>query len=330
MPRLFYVLLAIVLLFMACQQQSSNQITIAVIPKGTTAPFWNAVKAGAIQAAQELGVKMLWMGPELEDNRQQQIALVDNQVMNQVSGIVLAPLDENALRRPVRSAVDRGIPVVIMDSGLKDAEDIYSSFVATDNYLAGKLAAEHMGEILEGKGRIVVLRYLEGSASTDKRENGFMEGLKAFPAMKIISDEQYGGPTKAKAQQVSENIIMRFRNDTGDAGFDGAFCPNGAMTYGMLQALKRSRLLEKVRIIGIDADPALVTALENREVAGLVVQNPIKIGYQSVKTMFQVLQGQNVEKRIDTGVVFISPDDLAKPDIKELIYPDLDKWLSQY
>ncbi len=329
MSRLFYILM-VIMLFLACRQPASDRTTIAVIPKGTTAPFWNAVKAGAIQAALELDIKMLWMGPEKEDNRQQQIALVDNQVMNQVSGIVLAPLDANALRRPVKSAVDRGTPVVIMDSGLEAAEDIYASFVATDNYKAGVLAAQHMGEILQGSGRVVILRYQEGSASTDKREQGFRDGLKKFPNIKIVSDEQYGGPTKAKAQQVSENIIMRFRENPDDAGFDGAFCANGAMTYGMLQALKRSRLLQNVALIGIDADPALVTALENREVAGLVVQNPVKIGYLGVKTMVRVLQNQPVEKRIDTGVVFVSPGDLDKPEIRELVYPDLEKWLSQY
>jgi len=280
-------------------------------------------------ASEELDVDIIWVGPEKEDDRQQQIALVDNQVMNQVDGVVLAPLDAMALRRPVRAAVQKSIPVVIIDSALKESEDIISSYVATDNRKGGQVAAEKLGEILNGKGKIIVLRYLEGSASTENREEGFLEKIKEFPGIEVLSSEQYAGATKAQAQQSSENLLLRFKDKEGNLVVDGIFCPNESSTYGMLQALRRQRLAGKVKFIGFDASEMLIEGLKLGELHGLVVQNPVKMGYLGVKTMVQLLNSEPIEKRIDTGVYFIKSEDLEKEEVKELINPDLEKWLNK-
>jgi ribose transport system substrate-binding protein len=326
-------LLALVLstTFIMCNKSEfkDTEITIAVIPKGTTHIFWESVHAGAIKASVELGVNINWVGPEKEDDRQQQIAVVDNQVLNGVSGIVLAPLDAMALRRPVRDAVRRNIPVIIIDSGLQDSEDVYTSFIATDNREGGRIAGREMGKSLEGKGRVVLLRYMEGSASTTNREEGFLESLKKFPEITLVSDEQYAGATRAQAQQASENLLLRFKDEQGNLTIDGLFCPNASSTYGMLQALRRQRQTGKVIFIGFDSDDPLVKGLEQGEIHGLVVQNPFRMGFLGVKIMLDLLQGKPVEKRIDTGVTFVLRQDLEKPEIQELIDPDLEYWLSQ-
>jgi ribose transport system substrate-binding protein len=317
--------------FFACNKSETKdpEITIAVIPKGTTHIFWESVHAGAIKASVELGVNINWVGPEKEDDRQQQIAAVDNQVLNGVSGIVLAPLDAMALRRPVRDAVRRDIPVIIIDSGLQDSEDVYTSFIATDNREGGRIAGREMGKSLEGKGRVVLLRYMEGSASTTNREEGFLESLKEFPGITLVSDEQYAGATRAQAQQASENLLLRFKDAQGILTIDGLFCPNASSTYGMLQALRRQRQTGEVIFIGFDSDDPLVKGLEQGEIHGLVVQNPFKMGFLGVKIMLDLLQGKPVEKRIDTGVTFVMRQDLENPEIQELIDPDLEYWLSQ-
>jgi len=317
--------------FFACNKSKTKdpEITIAVIPKGTTHIFWESVHAGAIKASVELGVNINWVGPEKEDDRQQQIAAVDNQVLNGVSGIVLAPLDAMALRRPVRDAVRRDIPVIIIDSGLQDSEDVYTSFIATDNREGGRIAGREMGKSLEGKGRVVLLRYMEGSASTTNREEGFLESLKEFPGITLVSDEQYAGATRAQAQQASENLLLRFKDEQGILTIDGLFCPNASSTYGMLQALRRQRQTGEVIFIGFDSDDPLVKGLEQGEIHGLVVQNPFKMGFLGVKIMLDLLQGKPVEKRIDTGVTFVMRQDLENPEIQELIDPDLEYWLSQ-
>ncbi len=320
--------LLIISIFLSCQKnEDGKKPTIVVIPKATTHIFWQSVHAGAIKAAKELGVNMIWIGPEKEDNRQQQIALVDNQVMNQVDGIVLAPLDAMALRRPVRYAVQRNIPVIIIDSALRESDEFISSFIATNNREGGRIAGKNMVRMLNGKGRVILLRYLEGSASTEAREEGFLEVLNEFPEIKVVSDEQYGGATKASAQQASENLLFRFKDPRGNLTIDGIFCPNASTTYGMLQALRRQRLTESVTFIGFDAEPMLVEGLKNEEIDGLVVQNPMKMGYLGVKMMVQILNGKEVKKRIDTGVIFIEKKDLENKEIQELISPDIDRWL---
>jgi ribose transport system substrate-binding protein len=306
-----------------------EEITIAVIPKGTTHIFWESVHAGAIKASVELGVEVRWVGPEKEDDRQQQIAVVDNQVLNQVSGIVLAPLDARALRRPVRDAVNRDVPVIIIDSDLYESEDIYTSFIATDNREGGRIAGQKMGEGLEGQGKVVLLRYMEGSASTNNREEGFLDALGEFPGITVVSDEQYAGATRAQGQQASENLLIRFKDAQGNLTVDGIFCPNASSTYGMLQALRRHRLAGNVVFIGFDSDEPLVKALKQGEIAGLVVQNPFQMGYMGVKSMLDHLRGEPVAKRIDTGATFVTQDNLSNPDIKELIDPNLAYWLNQ-
>jgi ribose transport system substrate-binding protein len=320
------LLLAIAGLF-SCAQQNQKTV-IAVIPKGTTHSFWQSVHAGTAKASQELGVEILWVGPEREDARQQQISIVDNQIINQVSGIVLAPLDDVALRRPAKAAADKNIPVLIFDSGLEDSQDFTVSFVATDNHAGGKLAGQQLGERLGGKGKVILLRYSEGSSSTEQREAGFLEAIAQFPDIEVVSDDQYAGATATLAQQASENLILRFKDSAGNLTVDGIFTPNESATYGMLQALRRSRLTGQVTFIGFDASEPLIEGVENGEIAGLVVQNPFRMGYLAVKTMYAHLQGQEVEKRIDTGVAFVSKENLEQPEIQELIKPDLAKWLN--
>jgi ribose transport system substrate-binding protein len=329
--QLALVALILSTIFSACNTSETKdpEITIAVIPKGTTHIFWESVHAGAIKASVELDVDINWVGPEKEDDRQQQIAVVDNQVLNGVSGIVLAPLDAMALRRPVRDAVRRNIPVIIIDSGLQDSEDVYTSFIATDNKEGGRIAGREMGKFLDGKGRVVLLRYMEGSASTTNREEGFLESLKEFPGITLVSDEQYAGATRSQAQQASENLLLRFKDAQGTLTIDGIFCPNASSTYGMLQALRRQRQTGKVIFIGFDSDDPLVMGLEKGEIHGLVVQNPFQMGFLGVKIMLDHISGKPVEKRIDTGVTFVRSEDLKRPEIRELIDPDLDYWLSQ-
>src|SRR5438876_7021014 len=160
----------------ACRQPSNTgAMTIAVIPKGTTHVFWQSIHAGAEKAAQELGVTIVWRGPLREDDRASQVSEVEGFVTRGVSGIVLAPLDDSALAPPVADAKRAGIPVVVIDSGLKG--DDYVSFVATDNRKGGRLAGEHLAGLLGDGAKVILLRYAEGSESTVQREEGFLETI---------------------------------------------------------------------------------------------------------------------------------------------------------
>ena len=323
-------LLLLAAAFLGCALSLSaaeKSYTIAVIPKGTTHEFWKSINAGAFKARNELlsqglKVEVIWKGPLKEDDRDQQIQTVENFTTRRVSGIVLAPLDSQALVRPVSSAMRAKIPVVIIDSGLKT--DNYVSFVATDNYKGGVLAAEHLGKLLHGKGNVILLRYAVGSASTEEREAGFLDTLKKkFPDIKILTSDQYAGPTRETSYQASQNLLSRFGRDV-----NGVFCPNENSTVGMTKALRDlGKAAGKVKMVGFDAGSQSVADLKNGDVQGLVVQNPVFMGYKGVMTMVEHLQGRKVEKRIDTGVVLVTPENAEQPEIKELLYPPLDKYL---
>jgi len=310
-----------------CGRKASapDRVTIAVIPKGTTHEFWKSVHAGAVKASRELDVEVIWKGPLKEDDREAQIAEVENFIGRGVSGIVLAPLDDVALRQPVASAVANGIPVVIIDSGLKSEQ--YVSFVATDNRQGGRMAGEHLGTLLGGKGRVVMLRYQEGSASTMNREQGFLDGIGAQPGIEVVSANQYGGATTESAYRASENLLAPYKKADGKLSIDGVFCPNESTTFGMLRALQDAKLAGTVRFVGFDSSEKLVAALRASEIDGLVLQNPMRMGYLGVKTMVSHLAGTPVEKRIDTGVVLVTPSNMNEPEIQILLSPDFDAWL---
>lgn len=305
---------------------AGKTITIAVVPKGTTHEFWKAIHAGAMQAAQELSasgdsVKIIWKGPLREDDREQQVQVVEGFTSQGVSGIVLAPLDNRALVRPVEEAKAAGVPTVIIDSGLESDQIV--SFVATDNYKGGELCAERLGTLLGGKGKVLVLRYQEGSASTTEREKGFMDKMKsAYPGITLVSSDQYAGATRETAKRTSENLLNRYGNE-----LTGIFTPNESSTDGMLLALQDIDKAGKVRVVGFDASKSLLDAMRAKQLDGVAVQNPMKMGYLGVKTMIAHLKGQPVEKRIDTGVSLVTPENMDQPASKELTNPPVDKYL---
>jgi ribose transport system substrate-binding protein len=221
--------------------------------------------------------------------------------------------------QPVNNAIRAKIPVVIMDSGLKS--DNYVSFVATDNYKGGVLAAQHLGKLLGGKGNVILLRYAVGSASTEEREAGFLDTLKKeFAGIKLISADQRSGPTRETAYQASQNLLNRFGREV-----NGIFCPCEPPTIAMTKALRDiGKAGGVVKMVGFDAGSQSVTDMKNGDVQGLVVQNPVFMGYKAVMTLMEHLQNKPVERRIDTGVVLATPDNMEQPEVKELLYPPID------
>jgi ribose transport system substrate-binding protein len=306
--------------------QGAAGMTLAVIPKGTTHEFWKSIHAGALKAAEELGVEIIWKGPLKEDNRDDQIKIVEDMINRGVNGIVLAPLDDVALGTPVEDAVRKEIPVVIIDSALKS--EAYTSFVSTDNYNGGKLAGEHMVKLLGGKGKVAMLRYAEGSASTAEREQGFMDAVVEAKEIEVVSSNQYGGATTETAYKASENLLAPYKTADG-LGIDGIFACNESTTFGMLRALQDAKLAGKVTFIGFDSSEKLVDALSGGELSGLVLQDPMNMGYLGVKTMVAHLKGEAVDKRISTGETLATKDNMNDPKIQALLAPDYRKWLKE-
>ncbi|MBM4148097.1 MAG: substrate-binding domain-containing protein [Lentisphaerae bacterium] len=297
---------------------------IAVIPKGTTHEFWKSIHAGAVKAAREIGVEIVWKGPLKEDDRDAQIEVVENMIGRGAAGIVLAPLDDMALRMPVASATKAGIPVVIIDSDLKS--DDYVSFVATDNRAGGYAGGKRLAELIGGEGKVIMLRYAEGSASTMNREQGFLDAMAEHPGIEVVSANQYGGATTESAYRASENLLAPFKT-AGGLTVQGIFCPNESTTFGMLRALQDAGLAGKVSFVGFDSSEKLVQALSAGHIHGLVLQDPMNMGYMGVKTLAAHLRGEKVDRRIDTGSTVATPENMNDAAVAALLKPDFSAWL---
>src|SRR5215469_3387687 len=323
-----FVLLAACCLLLACgkHNDSSKSYTIAVIPQGSTHEYWKSIHAGSVKASRDLEkegtkVDIIWKGPLREDDREQQTQVVEGFISQNVSGIVLAPFDSHALVRPVEEAASAGIPTLVVDSAL-DTDKIVS-FVATDNKKGGALAADQMGKLLNGKGKVLLLRYQEGVASTRAREDGFVEKLKsAYPGIELISSNQFAGPTRETAKQASENLLTRYGGQ-----IQGVFTPNESSTAGMLLALEDIDRAGKVAFIGFDVSDTFIDAMRSKKLQGIVVQNPFSMGELGVKTMVDHLQGKPVDKRIDTGVMLVTADNMDQAQVQQLLHPPLTKYL---
>jgi ribose transport system substrate-binding protein len=327
LARCLPILLFFALLGCSRQEGSKSGTTIAVIPKGTTHEFWKSIHAGAVKASRELDVEIIWKGPLKEDDRDAQVSVVEDFISRRVSGIILAPLDDVALRGPVENAAQAGIPVVIVDSDLKS--EAYVSFAATDNYLGGRMGAKRLAEILGGKGRVIMLRCHEGAASTTAREKGFLDEIALAKGITVVSSNQYGGATTETAYRTSENLLGTYKGRDGRLTIDGIFTPNESTTFGMLRALQDAGLTKTVRFVGFDSSPKLVESLRTGELHGLVLQNPFAMGYEGVKAMVAHLRGEPVARRIDTGVLLATPENMDDPAIAERLQPDLTRWLHE-
>jgi ribose transport system substrate-binding protein len=306
---------------------AAESYKIAVIPKGTTHEFWKSIHAGARKAELEfkaagVNVQVIWKGPLKEDDREQQIQVVENFVAQRVSGIVIAPLDKRGLVAPLETAVKGKIPVVVIDSGVESKAP--TSFIATDNREGGRIAARELGKALGGKGNVIMLRLQVGSASTEEREEGFLEVMKKdFPAIKLLSTDQHAGPTRDTAKRVSENLLNRFGRQV-----NGIFACNESGAAGMLLALRDAGLAGgKVKFVAFDSGETLNAGLLAGDIHGLVVQNPMKMGYLGVKSMVAILRGEKVEPRVDTGVGFVTKANFNSPEMADIVKPPLDKYL---
>jgi ribose transport system substrate-binding protein len=301
-------------------------LRVAFVPKATNMDFWRTVHAGAIKGARDLEaagtrVELIWKGPLREDDREQQVQVVESFASQGVDGIVLAPLDERALVRPVEEAKRLGIPTVVIDSAL-DSDQIVS-FVATDNRKGGELAADEMGRLLGGTGHVILLRYQDGSASTTAREEGFLARLRAaWPGLQLLSSDQHAGATRDTAKRAAENLLNRFGRET-----DGLFVVNESTGSGTLLALQDGGLAGRVKFVGFDSTPAFVAALRAGQMQAFVQQAPFRMAELGVKALVDHLLGKPVERRIDTGVVLVTPANLDSPEVRELLTPPLGKYL---
>jgi ribose transport system substrate-binding protein len=305
------------LLLASCQ--NSKKKVIGVVPKGTSHIFWQSVQAGAIAAGQELGVDVVWNGPAQETEYGRQIQIVDSMIARRVDGLAVAATDRTALVAPIERATKAGIPVTVFDSGV-DSENILT-FVATNNYEGGQMAARKLAELVRGQGDVAIVMNAPGSASTMDREKGFEDAMaKEFPNIRIVA-RQYGMSDRAKARDAAENIL------SAQPGLVGVFGSAEPSSVGAALAIKARGLTDKVSLVAFDSTEGMVEDLKTGVIDALVVQDPFRMGHETVRTLVDALNGKKIPKRIDLSARVVIAADLEKPDVKALLFPDLSKYL---
>jgi ribose transport system substrate-binding protein len=308
--------LACAILLTGCNRDHKR--VIAVIPKGNANIFWQSVHAGAAKAAREKGAEIVWNGPPSETDYTGQLQIADAMINRRVDAIVLAPIDRKAMVSVVERAAREKVPMIIYDSGIDT--DNYVSRVATDNYKAGQMAAERIGKILDGKGTIAIVAVQPGGASTEAREKGFEDLIHSkFPGIQIV-DKRFGMADIAKSLMVSENILISHPD------LDALFASNESSTMGAAQAL-RGRRGRKIKLVGFDASPTLLDDLRSSLIDSLIVQDPFKMGYESVMAAINKLDGKPVSKTNDLEPKLIDLQNLDQPDVQAQLHPDLKKYL---
>ncbi|MBN2092004.1 substrate-binding domain-containing protein [candidate division KSB1 bacterium] len=290
------------------QQKDLPQILVS--PKGLVHSFWVTVKTGADSAGKELGAEVIWKGPTLETDISGQIAIIEDYINKGVDAIVLAACDATALVNTVKKATEKNIPVITIDSGLDS--DIPLSFIATDNVAAAMKAADALAALIDKKGKVACIPFIPGAATSNMRESGFLTGIKNYPDIQVAA-VQYSQSEVAMGMAVTEDIL------TAHPDLKGIFVANEAGTIGVVQGLKSKNKVGQVKVVGFDAAPNEIQALNDKIIDALIVQDPFKMGYLGVKTAMQVLKGEMVEKRIDTGVYVITRENVNSPELKKLL-----------
>lgn len=284
------------------------ELTFAVIPKADVFTFWPTVRRGAQAACQELGIEMIWRGAKDETSVTDEIQIVELMIGKGVDGIVLAPQSDTALVNVVEKAVSKGIPVVIIDSGLKSEK--YVSFVATDNYQGGVMGAERLAETIGGEGEVALIRNIQGSASTEQREQGFLDTMEKHADIEVVAKPHAMG-NATRANQVVSTILSKH----GDLA--GIFTANEPGAIGAVNATKRAGKVDQVTVVGFDASPELIAGIRKGFLDSTIVQDPYQMGYQGVDTLYRHLQGEEVPDKVTTPVKLVTQENLDTEEIQK-------------
>ncbi len=315
-------LLAVVLLLVAsvlgaCGKNNDNaasdgKMYIPVISKGFQHQFWQAVKQGAEKAAKEFDVEITFEGPETETQVDKQIEMLQAALDKKPAAIAFAALDSKAATPLLEKAKASGIPIVGFDSGV-DSE-IPITTAATDNIAAAAMAADKMAELIGGKGEVALIVHDQTSRTGVDRRDGFLKRMEEkYPDIKIV-DTQYGGGDHLKSTDLAKAIIQAHPN------IKGFFGANEGSAIGVLNAVTELKKDGQITVIGYDSGKLQMDAIRSGKMAGAITQDPIGIGYWSVKAAVQAKKGETVPKSIDTGFHWYDKTNIDSEEIKPLLY----------
>ena len=285
---------------------------IPVISKGFQHQFWQAVKKGAEQAANDLGATMTFEGPETEAMVDKQVEMFQTALDKKPAAICLAAVDSKAFQPLLEKAKAANIPVVGFDSGVDS--DIPVTTAATDNIAAAAMAADKMASLIGGSGEVAIIMHDQTSRTGIDRTKGFTDQItKKYPNIKIV-DTQYGGGDQLKSTDLAKAIIQAHPN------LKGFFGGNEGSIIGVLNAVKELKMEGKLIVIGYDSGQQQMDAIRAGTEAGAITQNPIGIGYKCVEAALKASKGETLPKTIDTGFMWYDKTNIDDPKIQAVLY----------
>lgn len=298
----------------ASSEGAETEKYIAVVCKGSQHEFWKTVEQGAMDAGEELGIRVTFEAPEDESQIDVQIDMVKKAIENGADAIVLAPLDTDKLNSVIDQAVENGIPVLTLDSDVTTDKRVAT--IGTDNESAGAIAARNAAELMGGKGQVAVVSFVEGAQTATERNNGFINEMqdKYNGDIEIVGVEYSGGDAEL-AKELAIQFIKKYPN------LKCIYGPNEGCAVGVAAAVKELGLEDKIIVIGFDSSDDEIAYLAEGTINGMMVQNPYNMGYLGVRNINKVLEGKTIEEKIDTGVTYVYGDNLYDEDTQWLLYP---------
>ncbi|MCR6635992.1 ABC transporter substrate-binding protein [Devosia sp.] len=283
---------------------------IALISKGFQHQFWQAVKAGADKAAAEFGANVTFEGPESETQVDRQMDMLAAALSRQPDAIGFAALDSQAAVPLLQQASDAGIPIIAFDSGVDS--DIPLSTATTDNVAAAALAADKMAELIGSEGKVAVVAHDQTSRTGIDRVDGFVNRIKeAYPNIEVVS-VQYGGGDQLQSTEITKSILL------ANPDLKGIFGANEGSAIGVANG--KTELGSQIVVIGFDSGAAQKGMITSGVMAGAITQNPVGIGYETVKAAIGALKGETLPKVIDTGFYYYDATNMADPEIAAVLY----------
>jgi ribose transport system substrate-binding protein len=296
---------------------SAAEPTIPIIVKDTTSFYWQVVLAGARKAGKDLGVKVPELGPQSESDITGEISILENAVASNPAAVVIAPTQFQALGKPIDAAAKK-VKIIGIDSAADSKA--FTSFLTTDNVAGGRIAADGLAAAIQAKygkaeGDVALITSLPGVGSLDQRAKGFKEQLAAkYPGLKLIADKVADGQATTGLNIMTDLI-------TANPNLRGVFASNLIMAQGAGQAMAENKKADTIKVIGFDSDPKTVKFLQDGVLAGLVVQDPFRMGYDGIKTALAASKGEQVAANVDTGANLITKENMNTVRSQELLNP---------
>lgn len=280
---------------------SAQSVLVDMKGPGAGNPFWAAVQKGALDKGKELGVEVIVLAPPAESDIPAQIAQVEDQLAKGIKGLALAPTDPNALAPVVDQAIADGVPVVFIDT--KGANEGVT-YIGTDNAAGAALAADFICRNVPKGSDVAILTGIVTQSTGKARADGARSGLGAC-GLNIVA-EQSGQWDRAKGMSVMENIL------TGNPRLAAVFASNDNMALGAVEALKSAGLLDKVMVVGFDANPDAAASILAGDMTASVAQNPANMGALGVESLVKLAKGEKLPAVIDTGTVLVTRKNAAE------------------